>query len=46
MIEGKSGEDPLRLTAPKGAADLPSLLMDAAGLPAWLGRHPRPWNNP
>ncbi len=35
----------VRLTAAKGAPDLPPLLMDAAGLQAWIGRPPRPRND-
>ena len=35
----------VRLTAAKGSADLPPLLMDAAGLQAWIGRPAGPRND-
>jgi len=41
VIRVDHSEGLIRLTAAKGPADLPPLLMDAAGLQAWLRRPPR-----
>ena len=45
VIRVDHSEGLIRLTAAKGPADLPPLLMDAAGLPAWLGGPGRPWKD-
>jgi len=42
VIRVDRNEGLIRLTADKGPAALPPLLMDEAGLAGWLGRPPRP----
>ena len=42
MIRVDNNEGLIRLTPTKGSLDLPRLLMDEAGLQAWIGRAARP----
>jgi hypothetical protein len=46
VIRVECDEGLVRLTAAKGAADLPPLLLDATALQSWLRRPPHLWNSP